>query len=245
MRTVAIVQARMGSTRLPGKVLRTLVDRPMLAWVCERLMRARLLDSIVVASSTLPADDPIEGLCHERGWSIFRGSESDVLGRYVGAVAAVRAESVVRVTSDCPLIDPHVVDLVIASYQASSPPCDYASNTLERSYPRGLDVEVFSRVALERADAEDSNPGSREHVTPWIYRHPESFRLRNVENAVDLSRHRWTVDTVEDFEFVSRILGVFGGSEFSWGNVLELLDRNPDWCAVNASIHQRSVPTVS
>lgn len=243
MRVVGIVQARMGSTRLPGKVLRELAGRPMLAWVCERLSCSRLLDGVGVATTVLPADDAIDALCRARGWQVHRGSELDVLGRFRDAASKWDADVIVRVTSDCPLIDPQVVDMVVATFLAVVPTSDYASNTLTRTYPRGLDVEVFSRVALEKAALEDADPATREHVTPYLYRHPDVFRLVDVKNAVDLSAHRWTVDTPEDFELVRRILDVLGGRPFATRDVLELLAKNPEWLALNASVLQKAVPS--
>src|SRR5262249_12160461 len=172
MRTVAIVQARMGSSRLPGKVLQDLGGEPMLARVLSRLGRSRTLDEVVVATTTEPADDILERFCQERGRPCFRGSEHDVLDRYYKAATAERAAVVVRITSDCPLIEPAIVDRVVAEFQERQPGIDYASNVLpRRTYPRGLDTEVMSFAALDRAWHEDHVPASREHVTPYIYRH--------------------------------------------------------------------------
>lgn len=241
MRTIAIVQARMGSTRLPGKTMRPLAGEPMLARVVNRTRRARRVDQVVVATTDAARDEPIVGLCRERGWPCFRGSEDDVLDRYHGAADAYGADVIVRITSDCPLIDPALVDEVDAAFSEGG--CDYASNSLEpRTFPRGLDTEVIARSALDAAWREDHDPQWREHVTPYIYRHPERFRLRRVANGQDLSFHRWTVDTEEDYALVSRIYGAFEGDAFGWRQVLALLEQHPEWMALNRGVHQKVVP---
>lgn len=240
-RIVAIIQARMGSTRLPGKVLMDLAGEPMLARVVKRTMRAQMLDEVVVATTVQPADEAIVRLCSERGWPCFRGSESDVLDRYYQAAKRHRADIVVRITSDCPLIEPEIVDLVVREYLEKGP-LDYVSNTLPpRTFPRGLDVEVMSFEALERAWHEDSNPAWREHVTPYIYRHPEKFALRAVVNDKDYSHMRWTVDTSEDLSFVRLIYEHFGHDDFSWRDVLALLDEHPEWLEINKRVRQAEV----
>ncbi len=175
-RTVAIIQARVGSTRLPGKVMKPLLGDPMLSIVVRRVARARTVDEVVVATTTLPEDDAIAALAASEGWALERGSETDLLERYLEAARAHEADVVVRITSDCPIIDPEVIDRTVAAFRDGD--VDYASNTLEpRTYPRGLDVEVVSAGALELAGREDRDPAWREHATPYIYRHPESYRL--------------------------------------------------------------------
>ncbi len=240
-RIVAIIQARMGSTRLPGKVLKPLGGHPVLACVVDRVRRSRRIDEVVVATTVLPADEAIVGLCRSRGWACERGSAEDLLDRYYRSAVAHRAEVVVRITSDCPVIDPGVTDSVIDAFLAS--PCDYASNTLEpRTYPRGLDTEVVAFPALERAWREDDNPAWREHVTPYLYRHPERFRLRRVAEDRDLSFHRWTLDTPEDYELLRRIYDALGNDAFAWTDVLRLLDDHPDWIELNRNVAQKRVP---
>lgn len=240
MRTVAIVQARMGSTRLPGKTMMPLAGEPMLARVVERSRRARRVDAVVVATTTSPQDDTIASLCRERGWPCERGSEEDVLDRYRAAARAHRADVVVRITSDCPVIDPGIVDALLEAFSRGT--WDYASNGLEpRTYPRGLDVEAFTLAALERAWHEDENPEWREHVTAYIQRHPELFRILRYDNDRDLSRHRWTVDTPEDYELMRRIYDHFRGAAFGWTDVLRLLESHPDWVALNRAVKQKTV----
>lgn len=240
MKTVAIIQARMGSTRLPGKVLRDLAGKPVLAHVVARCQRATLLDQVVVATTDQPDDDAIVSLCKQHDWSNFRGSQDDVLDRYYQAAQHYKADVVARITSDCPLIDPEVIDQVVQAFQAND--CDYASNTLPpRNYPRGLDVEVFSFDTLSNAWQEDKDPAWREHVTPYIYRHPEIFTLHVVTNDIDYSHMRWTVDTPEDLAFVQKIYESFHGHDFSWRDVLHLLNQHPEWLEINRNIQQKEV----
>lgn len=242
MKVVVIIQARMGSTRLPGKALMDLAGERVLTRVVNRTRRAVTVDEVVVATTTAPADDRIVRLCEERGWPCFRGSEDDVLDRYYQAAVQHEADSVVRITSDCPLTDPEVIDKVVQESSSSAPEVDYVSNTLERTFPRGLDVEVVNLTAMEKAWQEDDNPAWREHVTPYVYRHPEIFRLRNVANDENLSRMRWTVDTAEDLAFVRRIYDHFKGDEFTWREVLNLLALHPEWLVTNEQVEQKLVP---
>jgi spore coat polysaccharide biosynthesis protein SpsF len=242
VKVVAIIQARMGSTRLPGKVLLDLAGEPVLARVVERVLRAQTLDRAVVATTIQPADEAIARLCAERGWPCFRGSEEDVLDRYYHAAAAHRADVVVRITSDCPLIEPEVVDRVVREFLERQPGLDYAANTLPpRTFPRGLDTEVMCFDALERAWREDKNPAWREHVTPYIYRNPGIFRLHGVINEVDLSHMRWTVDTPQDLAFVRCIYEHLSHDCFSWHQVLAALQEHPEWLEINRGVQQKGV----
>lgn len=241
-KVLAIIQARMGSTRLPQKVMMDLAGEPMLARVVSRTARSGSLTGIVVATTDDPGDDAIVGLCRRRGWDWFRGSRDDVLDRYYRAATQYSADTVVRVTSDCPLIEPEIVDRVVEKF--SEPvPADYACNSRlhPRTFPVGQDVEVMSFHALERAWREDGNPAWREHVTPYIYYHPEKFRVRNLVNAEDLSSMRWTVDTPEDLAFVRRVYGHFGHDRFTWRDVLEVLTLHADWLEINHHVPQRTV----
>jgi spore coat polysaccharide biosynthesis protein SpsF len=240
-RTVAIVQARTGSTRLPGKVLLPLLGRPMLEVVVRRAGRAESVDAVVVATTTLADDDAIAAMGARQGWLVTRGSESDLLDRYLEAAREHRADRVVRITSDCPLIDPELIDEVVASLERSG--ADYASNTLApRTFPRGLDAEAMTIDALEAAGRDDRDPASREHATPFIYRHPERFRLARVASPVDLSGHRWTVDTPDDYELVRRIFDALGRDDFTWREALDTVRAHPDWSDLNAHVEQKVVP---
>ena len=240
MNVVAIIQARMGSTRLPGKVLQDVAGKSMLARVVRRVERARLVDQVVIATSTALGDEAIVAECERLGVESFRGDEQDVLDRYYRAAAHFRAPVVVRITSDCPLIEPEVVDEVIAAFRAARP--DYASNTLERSYPRGLDTEVMSLEALARAWAEAPEPYHWIHVTPYFYQNPELFTLLSVRQARDDSRQRWTVDTAGDLAFVRQVYERLGsGDDVHWQDVLDLLEREPELMALNRDVQQKAL----
>lgn len=240
MKTVIIVQARMTSTRLPGKVLKTVLGKSLLEYMIERLSRVKLADEIVIATTTNSTDQPIINLCEKLSVSHYRGSEEDVLARYYGAATEHKADVVVRVTSDCPIIDPQVIDEVIQRY-LDLKQYDYVSNGLSRSFPRGMDTEVFSYAALQEAFLEAAEQPDREHVTPFIYRHPERYRLANVLYAQDQSRHRWTVDTMEDFVLIREIIEALYSinPEFSLADVLALMEKNPDWSMINAHVEQK------
>lgn len=241
-KVVAIIQARFGSTRLPGKVLLDLAGEPMLARVVDRTRRAQTLDDVVVATTVQPADDVIADLCAERGWPCFRGSEEDVLDRYYRAAQAHQADVVVRITSDCPLIEPEVVDRVVHEFLQRQPEVDYACNVLPgRTFPRGLDTEVMRFDVLKQAWGEDGNSAWREHVTPYIQRNPDLFRIHCVTHEVDYSHMRWTVDTSEDLAFVRRIYGHFGHDCFSWGEVLAVLEKHPEWSETNRHVKQKVI----
>jgi spore coat polysaccharide biosynthesis protein SpsF len=242
MRVVAIVQARMGSTRLPGKVLLDLADEPMLARVVRRTRQAQALNEVVVATTVQPADDAIEQACADHGWPCSRGSEEDVLDRYYRAAIAYQVDVVVRITSDCPLIEPQIIDRVVGEFLDLQPDVDYACNILpHRTFPRGLDTEVMRFDVLERVWHEDLNPAWREHVTLYIRRHPDLFRIYGVVNATDYSHMRWTVDTVEDLAFACRIYDHFGHDRFSWREVLAVLEEHPEWVEINRHVRQKVV----
>lgn len=240
MRVVAIVQARTGSTRLPGKVLQDLAGRTMLARVVQRTERAALVDDVVVATTTSRQDDPVVAECRRLGVSCFRGSEQDVLDRYFLASEFSRAELVVRVTSDCPLIDPGLIDRVVAAFLRELP--DYASNFLERSYPRGLDNEVFTLEGLARAWCEATRPYQRVHVTPYFYENPGLYRLLAVKHDRDLSAGRWTVDTPDDMKFARAVYERMGADDsFNWQDVLQLLQNEPGLADINSHVRQKEL----
>jgi spore coat polysaccharide biosynthesis protein SpsF len=241
MRVAVIVQARMGSTRLPGKVLKPVLGKPLLSYQFERLRRARTANVLVLATSTLPADDALEAWAMAEGVLCVRGSESDVLDRFRAAAAAARADVVVRVTGDCPLIDPGVLDDAVTLFLAEGAK-GYGSNcNPERTFPRGLDVEVFSREALEEAAREAKSPAEREHVTPYLIRRPERFPPVLLHSGESFGSLRWTVDAPEDFELVKRVLEALHPANpgFGWREVLALLKRHPDWAALNAHVEQK------
>ena len=239
MKTVIIVQARMTSTRLPGKVLLPLADKPILVRLLERLRRVRRVHDIVVATTTNATDDPIAALCAQQGVHCYRGNEYNVLSRYADAARLHGADTVVRITSDCPLIDPALIDQVIDTYEKGD--SDYVSNMLPPTWPYGMAVEVFSAVALAQAHAEATQPSEREHVTPFINGNPERYRLLNVASPVDLSHHRWTVDTPEDYELVGLLFGhlIPTRPNFAMADVIAVLEAHPGWIAINQHIKQK------
>lgn len=241
MKTVIIVQARMTSTRLPGKVMKQVLGKSLLQYQLERLQRVKLADEIVIATTTNQTDESIVELCNRLAVPCFRGSEEDVLGRYYQAARVYKADTVVRVTSDCPLIDPQVIDEVIDCYLKNKSNYDYVSNSLERTYPRGMDTEVFSFSALQQACWEATAQSDREHVTPFIHRQPARYRLGHVIYSEDCSHHRWTVDTPEDFELIQKIIEAIYPRKpnFTLEDCLSLLKKHPEWYIINSHVSQK------
>ena len=240
MRVVAIIQARMGSTRLPGKVLKDLAGETVLARVVHRLRRAKLITEVLVATTDHPADDAIVAECRKCSVAVSRGDQENVLNRYYRAAQVSKTDIIVRITSDCPLIDPGITDKTIAAFLEEKP--DYASNVMKRTYPRGLDTEVMSFHALSRAWQNGQKPYEREHVTPYLYEHPEEFKLLSVTGDVNHSAHRWTVDTPEDLEFLQTVYSRFEeDGTFTWQDVLRLLEREPALLKINRHVVQKSM----
>jgi spore coat polysaccharide biosynthesis protein SpsF len=230
----------MGSTRLPGKVLTDLGGKTVLARVVGRLRRAKRLDEIVVATTNSIADDAIVRECHQLKVRCFRGSESDVLDRYQRAALVCATQVVVRITSDCPLIDPQLVDETIWTFQQHC--ADYASNVFPRTYPRGLDTEVFTTAALEQAWNDAHEPYQREHVTPYFCEHPELFRLASLRGQFDYSQYRWTLDTSEDLELLRTIYArFFNRDDFSWAEVIRLMENVPELAALSSQVVQKAI----
>lgn len=245
MTALIIVQARMGSTRLPGKVLKPIAGRPMLSYLVERLKRVRRARATVIATSTSPADQAIVEFCRSEQVDCTQGSEHDVLARFADTVRLFPAAIIVRVTADCPLIDPELIDEALTLYAGGA--YDYVSNMLEPTWPYGMAVEVFSAAALEDAHREALDPAEREHVTPFIYWRPQRYRLKSFTREPDLSRCRWTVDTPEDFTLVSRILATLYPRKptFTMSDVLDLLAHNPEWDLINRHVEQKTArPTL-
>lgn len=242
MRRVAILQARMTSTRLPGKILMELAGRPMLSWQLDRLKRCTSLDEIVVATTTNSSDDPVVELADLQQVAWSRGSEHDVLGRYLAAARGAKADVVVRVTGDCPLIDPVVVDQVIAALEHPDAACDYASNVLERTFPRGLDTEALFAETLYRVGRLAKSAQAREHVTAYIVQErPELFVRRSVRDKEDNSDLRWTVDTPDDLETIRRIYEQAGLAERSvpYPELVRWVRERPEIANLNAHIAQK------
>jgi spore coat polysaccharide biosynthesis protein SpsF len=238
MKVVAIIQARMRSTRLPGKVLRDLAGESMLGRVVRRVRRAPSIDEVIVAVPDTPADEPLVRHCRRLDAICFRGSEHDVLDRFWRAAEANRADAVVRLTADCPLIDPEVTDRVVRAFLDALP--DYCSNTLERTWPRGLDTEVVTSGALACAWREARETYQRTHVMPYLYQHPERFRLLAVTAGEDHGRDRWTVDTPDDLAFAEAVYERMGGDDrFSWRDVQRLLSEEPWLTDLNHHVRQK------
>lgn len=235
---LAIIQARMGATRLPGKVLLDLNGKTVLERVIERVLSASLIDEVMVATTGEEQDRPIIALCHKNGVACYGGSESDVLDRFYQAAVRRGPDHVVRITADCPLIDPAIIDEVIKRHLAAN--ADYTSNTLEETFPDGEDVEVFSFSALQEAWRDASLVSEREHVTPYIRKNGGQFKLVNVANGVDLSAKRWTLDRPEDYRFISGIYQRLGqlGPLFGMASILSLLKREPGLEMLNQGIQR-------
>lgn len=234
MRVTAIIQARMGATRLPGKVLLPVLGRPLLAYLVERLGRCRSLTEIVLATTDQDRDDPVAEFARSSGVRLFRGSEADVLDRYYQAAAQVRAEQVMRITADCPLLDPMVCDRVVAEHEAAG--ADYSGS--DPSFAEGLDCEVVSFQALERSWREAQLKSEREHVTLHVRNHPERFHCHAVRNATDHSGYRVTVDNPEDYLVVKAVLEALYPARptFGFAEVKEFLDAHPEIFELNCAI---------
>lgn len=238
---LAVVQARLGSSRLPGKALLDIAGRPMLAHVMARAAAVPGVDRVVLATTLRPRDEPLAALARSAGMACVRGSEDDVLDRFRAVLHEHPAQAVVRMTGDCPLLDPGVSGLVLTEYLRRAGQVDYVSNIHPPTYPDGLDTEVCSSEALERAWREARLPSEREHVTTYLRDHPERFRLWNVAQTEDLSGLRWTVDTAADLAFVRAVhaeLAPGGEHIFGMAEVLALLSRRPELASLNAGIRR-------
>lgn len=242
MQVEIYVQARMGSTRLPGKVLNHVLGKPLLLYLIERLRQSKEASNCVILTTTLPQDDVIVDFCKKHNQEYFRGDPEDVLDRYYQAAVLRKPDGIARITGDCPLIDPEIVDEIIKSFKKNSPKWDMVSNTVIRTYPRGLDTEVFSFKALKTTFEKAKNVNEREHVTYFMYRHPESFNILNISCNTNESRHRWTVDTAEDFDLIKLIIENLypKNPEFHMRDVLSLLKKHPDWQKINKHVKQKT-----
>lgn len=230
----------MSSTRLPGKVLKDLGGESVLTRVVNRVRRARLVGEVVIATTNNSADDVIVQECERINVKVFRGEEDDVLDRYYRCALWAGAGAVVRITSDCPLIDPDVSDKTVRSFLGRRP--DYASNTLERKYPRGLDTEVMTMEALASAWRDAHEAYQRAHVTPYIYENPERFRLLPVCGFRDYSHYRWTLDTPEDMALIRALYKRMNDrDDFSWLDLVKVLEREPQLADINRSVMQKAL----
>ena len=240
-KVVASIQVRTGSTRLPGKVLKKICNKPMLLLMLERLSKCELLDDIIIATTNNKNDDPIFELVKKHGYKVFRGDEFDCLDRHFQAVKNSNAKFICKITPDCPLIDPEIVDKVIRYFLENKNKFDFVSNTHPPTYPDGLDVEMFSSSALEKTWKEAKSKEEREHTTTYIWSNPEKFRIGNVVNPNGkklFMSHRWTVDFIEDFEFVEKIYENLYNDKriFLTEEILLLLEKRKDISKINSHL---------
>lgn len=245
-KVVAIIQARMASSRLPGKVLADLGGRPALAWVVRRAGRAVGIDQVVVATSVAPEDDAIAVFCKDQDYACTRGNLYDVLDRYRQAARDFDAEVIVRLTGDCPLIDPGMLADNLRTFLNAKPPLDFAANRLpkERTIPIGLDAEFCTLAALETAWREAQEPHQREHVMPFFYEHPQRFRVLHMKHSPNLGNYRWTLDTHEDLDLLRQIVANFPDDTFSWKDILALFKKKPELVEINAAVSHKSLHDV-
>ena len=236
-----IIQARMTSTRLPGKVLLEVNNKSLLQYQIERLQLVRSPKTIVVATTTNKEDDEISTLCEHLGVQIFRGDEHNVLERFYFAARLIGATTLVRITADCPLISPWLINRALEEF-FQNPSLDYLSNLTERTFPRGLDFEIFSEGSLKLAYQSAQEPAEREHVTPYIYKHPEIFNTGQFTGDTDHSEHRWTVDTIDDFNLIKNLLTGLGEKHphYTLQDCLDLISENPGWSDYNRHVEQKT-----
>jgi spore coat polysaccharide biosynthesis protein SpsF len=244
---VAIIQARMGSSRLPGKVLKEIAGEPMLYRVVTRVRRSQMIGQVVLATTIDASDDPVAEFCGSRGIPCYRGHIQDVLDRYYQAAVLFNAQTVVRLTGDCPVIDPGEIDRTISAFFEAD--VDFAANRLpppwKRTTPIGMDTEVVSMEALSRAWHEANAPYEREHVMPYLYDTPGRFNTLLVDHDPDLGHLRLTVDTPEDLVLIREIYGYFGNrDDFSLADILNALEIHPEWLSINADVVHKTFKDV-
>jgi spore coat polysaccharide biosynthesis protein SpsF len=236
---VAIIQARMGSSRLPGKVLRKVLGRELLSYQVERIRRCNQIDQVVIATTTKAIDHPIVEYCINNKILYYRGDEEDVLSRYYEAAVNYQADVIVRLTGDCPLLDPEIVDYMIAMYEKN--PNHYVSNVIQRTFPRGFDIEIIPFQLLKEINEQATSAYDREHVTTFLRNQSTIFPTIDVTNERDLSNYRLTVDTFEDFQLIQKIIEELYPNNpcFSLKDVVELLASQPKLLQLNAHIEQK------
>jgi spore coat polysaccharide biosynthesis protein SpsF len=234
-KVVAIIQARMSSTRLPGKVMLVLNNDTVLYQVVSRVRKANV-DDVIIATSNHSSDDAIVKFCQEQKISYYRGSLNNVLSRYYMAAKEYEADIVVRITSDCPLYDHTILNDMLSEFNN----CDYLSNCFERTFPRGLDTEIFTFKSLEKTYNQAKRDQEKEHVTPYIWQNPHLFKLKNHISNNNLSNHRWTLDTKEDYQLIQSIYQNLG-DDFTTKEVIEFLEKNPDIFSINQHIEQKQI----
>lgn len=243
MKIICIVQARVGSTRLPGKVLKKICGKTVLEHDINRLKQAKNIDEIVIATTTKKEDDAIVDEAKRLNVKYFRGSERDVLSRYYYAAKENKADIVIRVTSDCPCIDYQILDNMIKKYLNNIENCDYMNNTIERTFPRGYDIEIFSFKCLKVAFEEAELDYEREHVTPYLYDSKNNFKVKCYKNNIDYSKYRLTLDTQEDFEVIKRMYEELYSSNYYFllDDAMKFLKNNPEISNINIGIKQKKL----
>lgn len=245
MSIVCIIQARTGSTRLPNKILKKIKNKTVLEHDIERVLKAKTVDKLVIATTERIEDNVIVEIAENCSVGYFRGSEDNVLSRYYFAAKKYNAEVVIRITSDCPLVDPEIIDNMVNQFieLRSIDNIDYLSNKIKMTYPRGLDVEVFSFEALEKTFFEATQNFEKEHVTPYIYLNPDKFKIKNYENDIDYSMFRWTLDTEEDFLLIKTIYDHLYDENklFLFKDVLKYVQENPEISKLNEHIRQKEL----
>jgi spore coat polysaccharide biosynthesis protein SpsF len=243
-KVVAIIQARMAASRLPGKVLKELGHQPVLGWMIARTRRAELINEVVIATTTDPSDDPVAAYCHQNGIKFTRGNMQDVLDRYYQAAKLHGADVVVRLTADCPFIDPAMLDDNLRTFMDAVPKLDFAANRLpppyQRTIPIGLDAEFCWFKGLETIWREAKEKHQREHVMPFFYEHPERFTILHITHQPSYGHLRWTVDTPEDLAMLRQIVSHFPGrDDFSWQDILALVEAHPEMGEINADVRHK------
>src|SRR3989344_470768 len=235
-----IIQARTGSTRLPRKILKKVLGKAMLEHMAERVKRAKTIDKIVIATTVWPEDKEIADLAKKLGLNWYRGSENDLLDRYYQTAKKFDIDTIVRISSDCPLVDPAIIDKAVRFYLKNEKNCDYISNTDPATYPDGMDIEIFSFKALEETWQKAELLSEREHMTQYIRNHPEKFRKRNVGNKKDFSRLRLTLDNPEDFILIKKIFTALypKNKNFNLNDILKFLEENPKLVLINAHLER-------
>lgn len=245
LKIAAVVQARLGSTRLPGKILKELSNKPMLWHIVNRLSHSKRIDKVIVATTNLSEDDEVQKFCETNNILFYRGSSEDVLSRYYEAALKFNAELIIRITSDCPVIDPFIIDEMLEYYfqESKSVRLDYISNVHPRTFPRGLDTEIFSIDSLVKTHNEAKLQFEREHVTPYIYNHQELFTIKNFSNEKDFSFHRWTVDTPEDFSLIDEIYKALYRKDelFLFEDIIKLFENRPNLFSINQNVKQKKL----
>lgn len=238
MKTAIITQARTSSTRLPKKVLKKIQDKTLLEYHLERAQQSGY--PVIVATSTDPQDQPIANLCKEKDFYLFRGDLEDVLSRYYTCAMLYNLQTIVRITSDCPLIDGQLIDHALKKF--TSHHVDYLSNTVKRTFPRGFDFEIMTMQALEKACINAKKRSEREHVTPYIWQsHPDDFKIEHFIQSPDESGYRITVDTLEDFSVVKILIEQYQADKMSYADIIKVLHKHPEISEINSQVIQKNL----